>query len=197
MARPRVDDNREFRCLVRPWIRQAVLAIASLLLAVPLPGQPTNSALEARVKSAYIYNFLKFIDWPVPGPGAGKEPILICVIGKDPVAGILTELESFRVKGRPLRVRYVVPGEADVLSCQVLFLSSSEHPQLKQVLEKLQGRNVLTISDIPGFARQGGIIGFVNETGKVKIEINLAAARQANLKISAKLLEVARIVDRD
>ena len=197
MAMRRDDEKFEFRRLARPWIRLAVLGIAGWLLAVSLPGQPTNSALEARVKSAYIFNFLKFVDWLAPGPGAGKEPILICVIGKDPVAGILTELESFRVKGRPLRVRYVAPGEADVLSCQVLFLSSTEHSQLKRVLEKLQGRNVLTISDIPGFARQGGIIGFVSETGKVKIEINLSAARQANLKISAKLLEVARIVERD
>ncbi len=191
------SGGRSTRRFIPQRLRCLALGIAGLLLLGALPGQPTNSALEARVKSAYIYNFLKFIDWPSSSLGSENDPILICVIGKDAMASILTELESFRVKGRPLRVKYAVLDKSPLPSCQVLFLSSSEQRQFKLVLEKLQGRNVLTISDIPGFARQGGVIGFVNETGKVKIEINLAAAQQANLKISAKLLEVARIIDRN
>lgn len=149
--------------------------------------------LEAKVKAAYIFNFTKFVDWPGAEGGMGGEPIRICIVGNDPVRVPLEELSGREAKGRPLKIVRVKDASA-LSSCHILFVSRAERQQVAQILERLQGMPVLTVSDIPQFAQQGGVIGFVAEHNRIRIEINQRAARQAGLKISARLLEVARMV---
>lgn len=145
--------------------------------------------LETKVKVAYIYNFTKFIDWP----DDDSEPISICVIGSDPIRTMLGELSIREVKGRPLRIMRVKDSNS-IPSCHLLFISRSEESQIPSILQRLQGTRVLTVSDIPQFAKRGGMISFITERDRVKIEINQRTVRQAGLKVSAKLLEIARVV---
>jgi hypothetical protein len=113
------------------------------------------------------------------------------VAGSDPVGSLLSELADRSVKDRHLKVNLNVTG--DLSYCQVLFVSRSE-VRWKDILNQAHSSNVLTVSDLDDFARQGGIVGFYTDTGKVRLEINPAAARTANLKISSKLMELARSV---
>ncbi len=79
--------------------------------------------------------------------------------------------------------------------CQVLFISSSERPQIKEVLENLRGSNTLTVGDTTGFAQSGVAINFILEQDRVHFEINVKSAQKAGLKLSSKLLSVAKVVE--
>lgn len=171
----------------------ATLLVMGCMALVPGICRAGAGDLEAKVKAAYIFNFTKFIDWPGEERVAGGEPIRICIVGNDPIRTLLGELSNREAKGRPLKVMRIKDISA-LPPCHILFVSRSERPQLPLILERLQGMHVLTVSDMPQFAQQGGVISFVTENNRVKIEINQRAARQAGLKISAKLLEVAKVV---
>lgn len=161
-------------------------ATLALLLGL-LPLQAPAQSLEAKVKAAYIFNLAKYVDWP----SLPADAVHICVAGTDPIGVLLTELAGRSVKERPLKVDLNVTG--DLSFCQVLFISRSE-TRWSDILTQARGNNVLTVSDMDNFARQGGIVGFYTDAGKVRLEINPAAAHTANLKISAKLMELARSV---
>lgn len=175
------------------WAFVAAVLVTSCVAMVPGVCLATAGDLEAKVKAAYIYNFTKFIDWPGEEKVTSGEPIRICIVGNDPIRTLLGELSNREAKGRPLKIMHI--RDISVLpSCHILFVSRSERQQLPLILERLQGMPVLTVSDMPQFAHQGGVISFVTENNRVKIEINQRAARQARLKISAKLLEIAKVI---
>lgn len=172
-------------------LSMVVVMLVSLFTVRHLPAWAGE--LENKVKAAYIYNFTKFVDWPGDGSNDTSEPVKICFVGSDPLRTLLGELNNREVKGRPLKiVRFKELNSLE--SCKIVFISRSEEPQLPQILQRLQGTHVLTVSDIPGFAHKGGMISFVTENDRVKIEISQKAVRQAGLKVSAKLLEVARAI---
>lgn len=142
--------------------------------------------LETKVKAAYIFNFTKFVEWI----GFSRDTLNICVLGNNAIAEILQDLAS-RNTGRKIRVE---PEQmADLTQCQILYIDSSENT-FSDLFDKVRGAKVLTVSDAKSFAKNGGIIGFYNYEGKVKLEINPQLAQAADLKISSNLLEIARIV---
>jgi hypothetical protein len=155
-----------------------------LTLAMPASA---DGALEAKVKAAYLYNFTKFVDWP----DLSADEFTICVVGSEAVGQNLSELASRQTKGRALSVKTGVPG--DPARCQVLFIGQGER-RLADLLGRTRGGGVLTVSDAADFARLGGMIGFFDEGGKIKLEINADRANAAKLKISSKLMEVSRLV---
>ena len=144
---------------------------------------------EYAVKAAFLYNFSKFVDWP-----PSKDPFAICVLGRNPFGQSLEQiLEGKTIENRPLAVREI--SEVDNSShCQIVFISSSEQKQLVPIIAGVAGTGALTVGDTPGFAEKGGVVNLALEGGRVHIEINLEAARQQNLRISSKLLSLARIV---
>jgi hypothetical protein len=147
---------------------------------------------EAKIKVAYVYNFLKFIEWP-EGDKNPAAPVKVCVVGTDPIRTMLGELSIRRVKERPIQVEQV-KDLSGLSACHVAYLSRSEAAALPQALQRMEGAPVLSVSDIPEFAHKGGMIGFTTEDKRVKIEINQSSVRHAGLKVSAKLLEIARLV---
>ena len=166
--------------LLKP-IRTAALAIAVLgLSARPAPGQEPRS-LEYQVKAAFLYNFLKFVEWPDPGD---NRPWSIGVAGGWEFAQILEDtLRGKTVNGRPVAVtRLEGPGDAG--GCQVVFIRTA----LKLPLAVPPG--VLTVGEDPGFLGHGGIINFYIEGNKVRFEISAEAARAAGLHVSSQLLKL-------
>jgi hypothetical protein len=178
-----------------------VRLIFGLLLLLPLGSRGADWAStppavpEARVvKAAYVYNFTKFIEWAAEdGVTDRAATVTICVLGSDPVGSALDEIASFESKGRPILVHHVRAGEP-IPACHILYIGNSEATRLASILAQLGASGVLTVSDLPRFAEQGGMIGFALDRGRVRVEINALRVRGAGLRISSKLLEVARVV---
>lgn len=148
---------------------------------------------EGDVKAAFVLNFIKFVAWPASAFDSPEDPILLSVLGDDPVAGSLDTLGGKVASGRRVVVRKV-----SILSemerCHVLFVGASEKDKLAPVLDAVQGLPVLTVADFEGFAGRGGTIGFVRHGSRVAFEINEAAARKSGLKVNAKLLYLGKSV---
>jgi len=164
-----------------------------VLAGMLLPLTAGASDLETKIKTAYIYNFTKFIDWPADEGKSASEPFRICVIGSDPIRTTLGELTNREAKGRPIRV-VRIKDPSGLSSCHLLYISRSEEAQLALILQRLQGTQVVTVSDIPQFAQRGGMISFVTDRDRVRVQINQRTAREVGVKLSAKLLEIARVV---
>jgi YfiR/HmsC-like len=150
-------------------------------------------ANEYQVKAAFIFNFAKFVDWP--SDSLSEEGVLVVgVVGKDPFGGSLDRLEGSTVNGRHLRIKRLRSGD-NLRGCQILFISNSERRDLWKILESVKGMGVLTIGEMPQFNQSGGMIRFVIQNEKVRFEINAAAAAQARLRISSKLLALSKGVN--
>ena len=165
-----------------------VLGLLSMLSAT-VPAQSSN---EYQVKAAFLYNFAKFVDWPGEAFSDGSAPLIIGVIGNDPFGGALDQaINGKNIGGRQMTVRRLKWGQ-DLRSCHILFISSSERQHLPQIIQSLRGASVLTVGDMGQFNQQGGIINFILEASKVRFEINSRGADQARLRISSKLLALAK-----
>jgi len=169
-----------------------VLGVVMLFLS-PTPAQ-SPTAGEYQVKAAFLYNFAKFIAWPPSSFSDAKAPLRICVLGQDPFGQELRDITSDKnINGRKLQLDQVADLQL-ARTCHILFVASSEKAQLKRIFESLQGTDALTVGDTKGFIDQGGMINFVLENSRVQFEVNHKAAEQAGLKISSKLLNVAKHV---
>jgi hypothetical protein len=174
----------------RGWLA----ALAWLLLAGPAATAQIPLAHEYQIKAVFLFNFAQFVDWPPQAFAGTQSPLVIGVLGEDRFGTYLDEVvRSETVNNRPLVVERFQRTE-DIRECQVLFISDSEAGRLDQILAGLKGRSILTVSDTDGFSRSGGMIRFVTENNRIRLRINLAAARSAGLTISSKLLRPAEIV---
>jgi len=163
--------------------------------ATSLPAQQPKPS-EYQVKAAYLYNFGRFVKWPA-GIAAGKgDSFAVCVLGQDPFGSTLdSTLAGEALDGKPVVIRRIAKPQ-DAVDCRILFVSSTEEHHLKEILAAIDQASVLTVSDIPGFSRRGGIIQFIAEGDRIRFEINLASAESARLVLSSELLKVAATVRR-
>ena len=161
--------------------------------AVPTAHAQSPEVREYQIKAAFVYNFIKFVDWPSEALPQSSDTINICVLRDDPFADALEALKGKAVKARRVAVRRIEPGR-DLESCQVVFIGSSEAKRLPQVMESLQGMNVLTVGEMERFVELGGIINFFVQNNKVRFEINVNSAERAGLKLSSQLLSLAKVV---
>jgi hypothetical protein len=148
---------------------------------------------EYQVKAAMLYNMAKFVDWPNEKTGSDQTPFKICIIGRNPFGTALDPFLGNSIRGRRLMISQVSRPE-EVGACQLLFVSYSERRNLAAILDTAGRRRVLTVSDIDRFAASGGMIGFVESEGRIRMEVNMEAVRNADLWISSQLLKLTRIV---
>lgn len=149
---------------------------------------------EYQVKAVFLFNFAQFVDWPQEAFPSLDSPLVIGILGDDPFGPYLDEaIKGERVNNRPMIVRRYQRVE-DIKVCHILFISRSEGSRMEKVLQQLKGRSILTVGDTDGFSEIGGIIRFAVESSKVRLKINLRAAKDAHLTISSKLLRPAEIV---
>ena len=177
-------------------LRTRALVFCVILLLTLLAGSSAQEPAtnEYQVKAAYLFNFAKFVEWPSTAfPNAGA-PLEICVLGMNPFGHELEDSVAGKiVDGRRLEVSHLSNG-VEATSCQIVFIASSEKRQIREILQRFSGLSVLTVGDTSGFTEDGGIINFVVEGDRVRFEANLEAAGQAHLKLSARLLTVAKVV---
>ena len=148
---------------------------------------------EYQIKAAFLYNFVKFVEWPAEAFGDDNAPIILGVLGEDPFGVALESVEGKIVRGRELVIRRF-KGVQDLDFSHILFISSSERARLTQILENLTGSSVLTVGEMAQFAELGGIINFTVRKNEIRFEINVDAAQRAGLQISSQLLRLAKVV---
>lgn len=176
-------------------IGNTILLFLSLVVICKTSACAEDQPLEYKVKAVYLYNFTKFVSWPETALPGDSEILNICILGKNPFGSLLEPITHIQTQARTIAIEDI----EDVLalekkSCPILFISASEQGKVTELLRKTAKMHILTVSDMDGFAHHGGIIGFVVKEDKVHLEINLSAARQAGLTISAKLLEIATVI---
>jgi hypothetical protein len=161
-----------------------------LLIAGPLGARTPQ---EYDLKAAFLYNFATFTEWPAEAFEKPDSVFVIGVLGDDPFGSILDEIVNGEHIGKhPIVVARYKRAE-EVRNCHIVFISASESRRMTDIIHRLQSRPVLTVSDIPGFAEAGGLIGFIT-TNSIGLKINPAAIQGAKLNISSKLLRLAKLV---
>jgi hypothetical protein len=182
---------------IRTNIGVCFLRIAALLACsffVPSYCSPVadQQAGEYEIKSAFLLNFIKFIEWPPVHRGV-EPPFAICILGYDPFGRILDQMVNGETAdGRRLTVRRIsgsLPG-----TCQVVFAGRHDKGIASALANPVPG--VLTVGEGDAFLKDGGMIAFILENRRVRFDINQPAVARAGLRISSKLLSVARYVER-
>ena len=179
--------------LLRAGKKALLLLFFAEALALSTAARAEVAASEYAVKAAFLYNFTKFVEWPPKAFADERSPLKICVLGADPFGKALRSFMDEEVGGRRLQLLRV-----DTLNnpaaCHVLFVCRSERDRLPQILAAVRGAPVLTVADTAGFLDDGGMVNFVLEGGKVRFEIDQEAAERSGIRISSKLLALARHV---
>jgi hypothetical protein len=181
---------------IRTW---ALFPVVIFLLVAPLAwafGSPdgdddSQASSEYQVKAAFLFNFAKFIDWPARKFTQPDSPLIIGIVGSDPFGELLEEqVQDQPIHDRTVIVRHIQSME-ELRKCHILFVCRSEEGRLGPILSEVRGDNVLTVGETDNFISRGGMINFVMVGGSVRFQINVSAARHADLKISSKLANLA------
>lgn len=179
--------------------RFLIAILASLSLAVGANAQSAGSdeSSEYLIKAGFIYNFAQLVQWPDAAFPQADSPIVIGVLGSDPFGATIDNVvQGKKLNGRSLVIKRLRWGKdaKEIRECNILFISSSEKDRLDEIIQTVKWLPILTIGETPGFATRGGIINLTLEGNRVRFEVDIEAAKQANLNISSRLLALARIV---
>lgn len=166
------------------------LMLALLFACAVTSRADAESGSEAAVKTAFLYNFFKFIEWPKTA--ANQDAYRLCTTNDDQLGDSLLVLTRKTVNNKPLLIGRNINGE-DLKNCHMVFIRASENTV--KTIRDLKGLPIVTISDEPGFIDQGGTIGLIQDDNRLSFEINLDAANANGVRISAQLLRLARHVN--
>jgi hypothetical protein len=187
-------------------LRGVFLVVGGLLALVawgivptPLAAQDnaeTAASREQQIKAAYLYQFGRYVEWPAKAFAGPEAPFVIGVLQDDPLIPALEQIARIKkVQERPIEVRRF-PSAAEIQPCTILYLPASLPPEAQaDVIRKMRGHRILLVGDEPGFLERGGAMQFTVEENRIRVAISRKAAERAGLTISAKLLQVARVVD--
>jgi hypothetical protein len=173
--------------------RTRTIAATTLLLLLLAPLQAAPAQSEYALKSAFLYNFCRFIDWSDSAFASPNEPLIIGIVGDDPFGPLLNEaVKGKKYHNRPIRIdHFRAPG--DIRRCHLLFVSHANAGRLDPILAAVAGKSVLTVGETEDFLNRGGMITLGAEQNRVRLRISAPALRSANLVVSSKLLRVAEI----
>lgn len=176
--------------LLRDYKRiTALLSCALYSLAwLMAPAAFANGNKEYYVKAAFLFNFAKFIDWPVES--ISNDTLHVCIKGKDPFGDAIQILGKEKANNRQLVVHYD-KDKRDITQCHVLFFSKSEEKTYPKILKSIADQPILTVSEIPGFVDQGGMVGFTTVDGRIKLEMHYPATVKSGLDADPTLFEIA------
>jgi len=157
----------------------------------------SSDSSEYLIKAGFIYNFAKFVEWPAAAFAQPDSPIVIGILGTDPFGNLIDRIvENKKIGARGFVVKRLKWGTdlKDLKECKILFVGASEKAHLDDLVQIVKSLPILTVGETPGFAERGGVIRFILEDNRVRFEINVEAAHQADLTISSRLLTLARII---
>jgi hypothetical protein len=171
------------------WIAAAIIS-----LSVPPEAFAQSTVDEYKLKAAFIFHFAQLTDWPENDRMENQRELFVCTLGSDPFDGELESTVTGKIIGsRTLRVRHVKEA-TEAKDCQIVFVAGNEMKKLPELLFQLANAPVMTIGEADGFIQRGGMLNFCEEGGKMRFEINLTPADRAGLKISSRLIVLAKNV---
>jgi hypothetical protein len=193
-----IRTDRRLRTLVRtvalvPTLQTCFLALALLLLHSPLRAESAASR-DLQIKAAIVYRLARYVAWPETSLREPPASFHLCMLGDGPFAQALRSAESYKVDEHPIRFMPLDQAVGRIGDCHLLYVSGGAWNASRNVLEDLRSQPVLTISDVPGFVYQGGMVGLVKKQKRIAFEININRATDAGLKINAELLDLATVV---
>jgi hypothetical protein len=163
----------------------------------PVFGQTYSEAVnrEYPLKALFLFNFGSYVEWPTGVFKADNDPFVIGVLGTSAMDGTLRELARTKaVDGRRLEWKRFA-NAADVTHCQILFIARSVSTrECRKVIDSLRSKPTLVVGESRNFCTDGGGMNFYEEANKIRFEVNLKATKEQGLKISSKLLAMAKIV---
>jgi hypothetical protein len=160
------------------------------------PVHAQSVTKEYQLKAAFLYNFTKFIEWPPQRFATPTSPIIIGVLGDNPFGAELMKAVADRTQNGHTFVVTNLASINDATAVHLLFVPRGGETQLKDQLPELHAAGVLTVGENEAFATMAGIITFSMEADKIRFEVNMEAAERAGLKVSSKLLQLAKVVRR-
>jgi hypothetical protein len=180
-----------------PRSRSLLFVVFMALLPSAIPDiSAAAEPQEYQIKAIFLFNFAQFVQWPAEAFPATDTPLVIGILGEDPFGSYIDEaVQGERINDRPIVIRRFKSVE-EVGTCHILYISNSEAGQIDQIMTKVKGRSILTVSDMDEFGHRGGMIRFLIRENRVQLRINVESAKAAGLKISSKLLRPAEIVSR-
>lgn len=187
----RLQEWRSFRLA---WLAACGCAAALALAAQqPAYAEPAVPMAEYEAKARILEQFTRFIEWP-DAAAPGDAPFALCILGSDPFGPHLKQAAAGRKVGnRPIVIR-PLENPDDAGQCQMIFVARTERAALARVTAKTDGKPVLTVGDGAGFAEQGLLLNFYLSSESVHFEANARAIQRSGLKVSARLLKLARLV---
>ncbi len=201
------EKNKRIRVCIAAIVILPVCAVTCIVQA----EDDSTFPHEHKIKAAFLYNFLRFIDWPKEKTGDANESVIIGLIGKDVFGDAFDDLKDKTIEDRPVvlkrfkGIKELQKEDKDkkpeqnlqieaVRKSHLLFICPSEKQHRKEILNLVKGYGVLTVADTEGFLESGGMINLLTEDNKINFEINVTAAKQAGFQVRSKLLRLAKRV---
>lgn len=172
-----------------PQWRLTAIVLALLLSLAGTARTAEKPTLEYQIKASYLYNFLRYVEWPLEAITAGST-LWVCVLGPDKFGAALDSIAGENVRGQVVAVKPLSEPE-QLQDCQVVFVGAGTPEQEAGILQQLADRPVLTIGETPGFTDRGGVINLIRIKDKIRFEINQQVAERRGLRIGAQLLQLA------
>jgi hypothetical protein len=190
----RADKGFRKRALIISMLQIAVFTIICMVITAIHCKEIVAAPSEYEIKAAFLYNFANFVEWPPKAQADANGTIIIGILGDDPFGSTLEQIIANKtINGHRIEIKRF-KSLRELKPCHILFINSSEDNRLEKILNIVEDWHVLTVSEIDGFTKNGGIINFYVENKRVRFEINTDNAKKMGLKISSKLLKLAKIV---
>jgi hypothetical protein len=163
-------------------------------MSLLLMGQtaPTDAAAYES-EAALIFKIGKFVRWPAGTFTHSPGILRLCILGTDEGGESIDSLAGQKLQEKVIAIARITTSEQPATECHMIFIRKSERDRVAAVLQSIARNPVLTISDIEGFASEGGMVGFSSADGRVHFQINVAASKRVGLTIGAQLLQIASL----
>ena len=167
--------------------------IASVAIVFTAYGTGLRQSRVFEIEAAFLVQFSKYITWPADRFKTEKSPVIIGIIGRDPFGTKIDRIaRRFKSGNRPVEIRRIKDDMADADECHILYVTSAETGKMTEIKKNIAGKSIVLVSDTDNFLNQGGIIDFFISGTKIRFNISLTNSRRIGLKISSKLLKVAK-----
>jgi len=171
-----------------------LLLVLLLYLLAPIAVQAQSKTAEYQLKAAFIFHFAQLVDWPPEVSGSTERPLIFCVADDNALNGLLEDtVRGKQIASHPLQVRHLLEKD-NPRTCDLLFIVGHDKQRAAALLRAVNNAPILTVGESEDFISQGGMIGFCLQENKIRFDINLPAAKRSNLKISSRLLLLAKSV---
>lgn len=175
------------------WLNKVLAVVISVLAGVMVYAQTPGQLSEYDLKTAFLYQFTLYVQWPDDQLGPESEPLVFGVLGADELAVNLKQLTAGNVQGHPIVVRQLTP-YADVSGLHVLFIAAGEESNAAEMVRAAVADSVLVVTESTSGLPENSVINFAIVDGKVRFDVSLTNAQTARLEISSRLLQIARSV---